>query len=406
MPASAIDFTAVTHVIHFSVVPLSNGSLDASSNTLTPGYSANIVTNAHNAGRKVLFCVGGGNSQAGFQGATSSTNLSTFIGNLTSFMTTRGYDGVDIDWEPLDPADATQYTNLVNGLRTALNAIHPRPLLTAAIAAPPTPVALIASLQNQFDQINLMTYDMSGPYPGWVTWFNAPIFDGGYRFASTGGLVPSADGVVKSCVNAGVARDKLAIGIAFYGYVWQGGVTQQRQSWTTVPSFTAVSYNTIMATYYQPQLFHYDTAAQCPYLSIINANPANDQFISYDDQRTCQAKVSYARNSGLGGVMIWELGQDHNAGQPDPLLQSIKQALATPGVTALRANGTDVSLNFNSIPLGSYHIQWNSNLTAGNWNTLLVTNVPNSSTGGVMQVTDPGAIGVQSSRFYRIQTPP
>ena len=56
--------------------------------------------------------------------------------------------------------------------------------------------AMFASIQDQFDQINVMTYDLSGPYSGWVTWFNSPIQDGGYRFASTGGLVPSVDGAV------------------------------------------------------------------------------------------------------------------------------------------------------------------------------------------------------------------
>ena len=30
MPASNIDFTALTHIIHFSVVPNSNGTLDSS----------------------------------------------------------------------------------------------------------------------------------------------------------------------------------------------------------------------------------------------------------------------------------------------------------------------------------------------------------------------------------------
>jgi GH18 family chitinase len=40
--------------------------------------------------------------------------------------------------------------------------------------------------------------------------------------------------------------------------------------------------------------------------------------------------VSYARNHGLGGIMIWELAQDHTPGTSDPLLQAVKQALATP----------------------------------------------------------------------------
>src|SRR5208282_4164911 len=156
--------------------------------------------------------------------------------------------------------------------------------------------------------------------------------------------------------------------------------------------------------YYQPNLYHWDTSAQSSYLGIINSNPAANVFLSYDDQRLCQAKVSYARNHGLGGVMIWEIAQDFQAGQPDPLLEAVKQALATPGVVTLQPSNDDVVLSFNGIALGSYSVQWISNCTAVAWNTLLVTNIAN--TGGVLQVTDSGAIFNQSQRFYRIKTPP
>ena len=410
MSASNIDFTVVTHVIHFSLVPNSDGTLNSSANVVTPANSSDVVSRAHASGRKVLICVGGAGSQSGFQGATSAANRAAFISNLVNFMSARGYDGIDIDWEPLDASDAPQFTDFVNGLGTALNSITPRPLLTAAIASPPTPPSLIASLQGQFDQINLMTYDLSGPYPGWVTWFNAPIYDGGYRFPSTSGLVPSADGMINSVTNAGVARSKLSIGIAFYGWIWSGGAgtstggaSLPRQTWVTAPTTTQLSYNAIMSTYYQTNLYHWDNSAQAAYLAIDNAGSNNDKFISYDDERTCQSKVSYARNRDLGGVMIWELAQDHHANQPDPLLQAIKQALATPGVMAVQRSGQDIDLSFSSIPLGSYRVQWVSNLTTGIWNTLIITNV--SSTGGVLRVTDPGALG-QPGRFYRIQTPP
>jgi hypothetical protein len=113
--------------------------------------------------------------------------------------------------------------------------------------------------------------------------------------------------------------------------------------------------------------------------------------------------VSYARNRHLGGVMIWELAQDHHAGQLDPLLQSIKQALSTPGATAIQVGGQSVDLGFASIPLGSYRVQWSSSVSGGGtWNTLAVTNV--SGTGGVLHVSDP--IVNQGQRFYRVQTPP
>jgi chitinase len=341
MPASVVDFSAVTHVIHFSVWPVSDGSLNTSANSLTSANSSDLITRAHAAGKKALFSVSGSTS-GGFGGATTNANRGTFISNLCNFMSSRGYDGIDIDWEPLNTSDALQYTNFIKELRTALNGYSPYRMLTVAVA---TKSSWFAMLQGQIDQINLMTYDLSGPWGGWVTWFNAPVYNGGYRFPSTGGLVPSADGMVGDFISAGVAPAKLGIGIAFYGRKWSGGtgtptggVTAPRQTWTTVPSMDYASYATIMSAYYQTNLYHWDTAAQAAWLGIDNTGSTNDLFISYDDELSCQSKVVYARNRGIGGVMIWELGEAYRSSQPagqrDPLLQAVKRALYGPNVWA------------------------------------------------------------------------
>ncbi len=251
-----------------------------------------------------------------------------------------------------------------------------------------------------------MTYDLSGPWSGWVTWFNAPIYDGGYRFPSTGTLLPSTDGMVNDFETNGVAPGKLGIGIAFYGDVWAGGVSLPRQTWTMAPTLTGVAYYAIMDGLYQSNLYHWDTNAQAAYLSIVNPGSANDQFISYDDEHTCQAKVSYARNRRLAGVMIWNLSQGYRAAQPaglrDPLLQAIKQSFAPPQVTNISLEDQDIHFAFTSLPLGLYRVQWTSNLNATAWSTL--TNGL-SGTGGALQVIDRGAVN-QSGRYYRIQTPP
>ena len=335
LPAQQVDFTAMTHVIHFSVVPRIDGSLDTDINAVTTANSTDVIARAHAAGVKVLISVGGENSATGFRGATGATNRPRFVANLVKFVISRGYDGVDLDWEPLDPTDAGAYSNLVNDLRIALNAISPRPLLTAAVGSEPS---LLASLQGQFDQINLMTYSFSGAYPGWVTWFNAPLYDGGYRFASSGELVPSTDGVVSNFLAHGVTAGKLGIGICFYGCVWSGGsgtstggAALPRQFWITAPTVTDAAYSMIMTRYYQPQLYFWDTNAQSAYLSIDQPGSANDKFISYDDPAACRAKTAYAQRKGLGGLIIWELGGGYRADQPagkrDLLLQSIEQAL-------------------------------------------------------------------------------
>jgi len=418
MPAATVDFTALTHIIHFSVVPNPDGSLNTSANSLTAANSDDVVTRAHAAGIKALVCLGGSDSEAGFLGAARPANLSGLINNLTNFVAARGYDGVDVDWEALPVADFGEYTNLVIALRTALNDMAPRKLLTAAVSAYPVygdpPAAeyqMFASLQGCFDQINIMTYDFSGPYQGWVTWFNSPIYDGGFRFPSSGGLVPSIDGAVTNFLSNGVVPARLGIGIAFYGYVWSGGagssatsLTQPRQGWTTAPATATYSYTALMTAYYQSNSYHWDTTAQAAYLSLTNASPPNNAFVSYDDPRTCQAKVSYARNHGLGGVMMWELAGDHTSNLPDPLLQAVKLAMATPGQTNIQSLGNDISLTFTGISLGLYQVQWTSNLASGFWNPLITTNV--TGVGGALQIHDFGARSNQFGRFYRVQTPP
>ncbi|MEA2625574.1 MAG: chitinase [Candidatus Binatota bacterium] len=348
LPASEVDFTAVTHVIHFAIIPRADGTLDASTLQITPGSSADVVTRAHDAGVPVLISVGGAGTAGGFRGATSAANLSRFVANLVAFMSGRGYDGIDVDWEPLESADRTQFTALARSLRSALDSRSPRPLLTAAVGSEP---ALIASVQDSFDQVNLMTYVLSGPWPGWVTWHNSPIYDGGYRFPSTGGLVPSADGMVQSFVDAGVAPGKLGIGIDFYGFVWgggggtaTGGVTAPRQSWTATPWISGeTAYYTIRSDYFrEPWVRSWDPAAEAAYLSLDSSGSSGDRFVSFDDETTCARKVAYARNRGIGGVMIWELGggyrADQAAGERDPLLQAVKRArrtvTPTPGRTA------------------------------------------------------------------------
>jgi chitinase len=412
MPASNIDFATITHVIHFALVPQPDGSLDSSDDGLTPAYCSNLVAVAHAAGAKALVCVGGAGTETLFQGATTPANLPAFIQNLVNFMNLYGYDGIDVDWEPFLSTDATQYTNLVTGLRAAAGFPESKLLTIAAPAYPSygdSPTAeftMLASIQDDIDQINMMTYDLSGPYEGWVTWFNSPIFDGGYTFPGTSELVPSVAGAVNNFTGNGVSPGKLGVGLPFYGYIWTGGpgVTQPRQSWPSnnPPTVSTPTFNTIMSTFYNSNCYHWDTNAQAAYLSITNNPATSDMFISYDDARACQCKVSYMRNRGLGGIMIWELAQDFIPGQQAPLVQTLKQSLATPSVASIRVSNGYIDFTFTSLLLASYRILWNSNLTGGNWSTI-TTNV--DGTGSLLQITDPSP-ATEPRRFYRIQTPP
>jgi chitinase len=348
MPVPEIDFGVVTHIVQFALTPNSDGSLNVAGITTSQTNAAELVQRAHAAGRKALICVGGADSGSGFQGASAPSHRAAFIVNLIRSMNAGNYDGIDLDWEPVPAADFHQFTNLVLELRAALDLLPTRKLLTAAVSAyppygdaPDSECKMLAALQPYFDQINIMTYDISGPYAGWVTWFNSPIYDGGWRFPSTERLLPSLDGAVKNFITNGVNPAKLGVGVAFYGDVWiggmgtsTGGVSLPRESWQSPPIVTQLPYSEIMETYYKPEFYHWDEKAQAAYLSLKKPDAPNGGFVSYDDEHTCGAKISFARQNGLGGVMIWQLGQGHRAnfpeGRRDPLINAIGRAIASP----------------------------------------------------------------------------
>ncbi len=57
-PPSAIDYGAVSHIIHFSIAPSGSG-VNSSGNGITTSASAAIIQAAHAAGKKVLITCGG-----------------------------------------------------------------------------------------------------------------------------------------------------------------------------------------------------------------------------------------------------------------------------------------------------------------------------------------------------------
>ena len=322
-----IDYSAFSHLIHFGVVPADDGTIDPLKGGITPAESAAVLTPAHKAGRKVLLSVGGWLTAAHFRAAYSDPHRAAFIGALVQMARTRGYDGLDVDMEPLEAPDAPGYETFIRQLRAQMTAADPKLLLTAATAAQPE---LFARLSSQFDQINLMTYDLAGPWSGFKTWHNSALYGDGTTLMNPGQPFPSASGMVERFAAAGVPRAKLGIGEAFYGRVWTGA-DGPGQSIQGVTMDGGIPYAEIMDAYYQPSRYHWDALAQAPYLSI---DAPQKQFVSYDNEALCAQKVEYARAQGLGGVMLWELGSGYcpnrPAGKQNPLLQAVKQAWLSP----------------------------------------------------------------------------
>lgn len=333
LPTDAIDWDAITHLNYFALNVKENGSLSTIKDyeNMSPDRINAVVKAAHQAGVPVLITIGGWGNYEGFSNAITPQVRSRFIEKLVQTLRTWKFDGIDLDMEPIEDSDVRNYTAFINALYNRLqNVATPlldQPLLTVATDWQPE---MFAEIQDKIDQINLMTYDFSGPWGGWVTWHNAALYSAEKTFPGRNKLLPSAHNEIQEFIQAGVSSKKLGLGIDFYGYIWKG-VSEPGEGWTfRAPEVEDnVPYHIIMDKYFQPNFYHWDTEAQAAYLSI--ERPNEKLFITYDNEKTIDAKVEYARNQNLGGVIIWELSGGFRENQPpgerDQLLQKVKQTV-------------------------------------------------------------------------------
>jgi len=93
---------------------------------------------------------------------------------------------------------------------------------------------------------------------------------------------------------------------------------------------TRFSYHNIVTQYYAAARYHYDAIAEMPWLgSASTFGPANCNFVSYENAQSVSAKGDYVNRNGLGGTIIWTIGQGYvpeQAGQENALLEAVSAA--------------------------------------------------------------------------------
>ncbi len=319
---------AVTHFLHFAVYfRPGDGSLDLRTNELTPSKMRALVSAAHEAGKQVLLVVGGEGAAPGLRIAANLGRLQRTVGSILSLVDRYGYDGVDVDWEPITPQDAHLYSGLVKSLRKRMDETAPRQrrqrlALTTAIEVDlndkdymTSLVETLRKLDGTLDRINLMTYTMANPKKLPFVWHNSALYPSSTS-PRQGFQTPSADGAVRAFFAAGIQPSKLGIGINLHGYLWTGRNTEDvsapGQTWKVPPTVVELTYGEVLKEYFNPNWCRWDEEAEAPYISIRETN----QFISYEDSRGIEAKLRYVQSNGLGGIIIWDIGRDdqgHNA---------------------------------------------------------------------------------------------
>lgn len=329
-PIEDIDFAVVTHLMVGRVTPRGDGTLTTHFDidpVAGPLWARQAAAAARSAGRRAVLMVGGAGEHAGWVAAAAPERRERFVANLLETMDALGFDGLDLDWEPLPVTDQPNFLALAQALRAArpdLVLTVPLGWINANFATPADP--FYGTIAPLFDQINVMSYDMAGGWDGWLSWHSSALQ------GATGNTPSSVRISIDYYRRAGVPRSRLGIGIPFYGTCWRGVDGPRQAGGFVVASDNVLSYRHLVEDYYAPERLHRDAEAQVPWLGAAQTfGPAGCNFVSYDDAGSIAAKVAYLRRHGLGGAILWTIAQGHlpdrPPGQRDPLLQAIGAAL-------------------------------------------------------------------------------
>ncbi|PYE55424.1 glycosyl hydrolase family 18 protein [Deinococcus yavapaiensis] len=331
-PLDAVNWTAMTHIVVGRATPNADGTINTHFDIDTvngPIWAKSVVSRAHANNRKAILMLGGAGEYSGFVGAASDANRAKFIDNLLALVDSYGFDGIDLDWEPIQATDQAPLKALAAGLK----AKRPGLILTLPIGwvnstypqwnATP----YYADIAPLFDRLNIMSYAMNGVYDGWQSWHSSALSG---HSATTPSSVESS---VNAYLNVGVPAAKLGVGIGFFGSCYTGvtGPKQSSSIMKLVADDNVMSYTNIMTQYYNANVKLWDDGAKVPYLSSqTGLGPKACNFVSYEDPQSIALKGQFAQSKGLGGAIVWNINQGYlpNApiGSRDPLMDAVRSA--------------------------------------------------------------------------------
>ncbi|HTX69356.1 MAG TPA: glycosyl hydrolase family 18 protein [Thermoleophilia bacterium] len=212
-----------------------------------------------------------------------------FVSDLVALVKHMGYDGVDLDWEDLKPADRAGFTTLVEELAAALHAEH-RFLSIAVMPKTSEPgewdnqkYADWRRIGEAVDEFKIMTYSYSGPW-------GAP-----------GPQAPLAwvDRVLTFAERT-VPPGKILMGLPFYGFDWHHG------------SVATVSAHRAAALAAQYGATAHRDAASGEATMAFNDESGAMHVVWFQDRQAVAGKLAALRerHPKVAGISAWVMGQE------------------------------------------------------------------------------------------------
>ena len=313
----------LTHII-FSFCHLKGARLNVDSSRDTVMIQKMVSLKKTNPDLKVMLSLGGWGGCATCSDVFSNKeNRKIFSESVKELNEYFGSDGIDLDWEyptisgypghKNQPQDKENFTKLVKQLRKTLGKGEVISFAAGGFNHYINEAVDWKKVMKRVNFVNLMTYDLVSGFST-TTGHHTPLY-------STDQQKESIDNAVQKLIQLKVPKEKIVIGAAFYGRVWEAvadtntGLYQSGKFKKGIPFKNFTSQLSADSGF----VYHWDEKAMAPY----SYNPSQQLFATYDDKRSMELKTQYAIDKGLGGIMFWQLAEDAFI---EGLLDAIDQA--------------------------------------------------------------------------------
>lgn len=272
----SFPFQKLTHINLYFLNPDSAGNFSQPFSRLRP-----FIQKAHSFGVKILPSISGGGPHPYYHKLLEDPLRKKLTRDLVELVCANNFDGLDVDLEGGDID--SNYTVFVTGLAKSLH--DKNKIITAAIAVFYKDVLPDAAL-SQYDFVNVMSYDHTGPWrpevPGPHATYDQAVADLDYFLTERH-----------------IPKNKVTLGLPFYGY----GFGPEKKS-------APVSMN------YRDIIGSFPGAAEKDSLEL-----SSGATLYYNGLPTIKKKVELAREKA-SGVMIWQISAD--AAGENSLLDAIR----------------------------------------------------------------------------------
>lgn len=296
-----------------------------------------LVEMAHKSGCKVLITITNHSNKEGHHAFLDHpSNWQTLADNLIQLLQQRNGDGVDVNFENIPDDLEDEMTAFLITLKKRLLQANPTYILTVDL-----PI---------YDYYDTYQFKKLGE---WVDLFLVTGYDYHNGASRTDGPVAPLDGPtklysIKNSVNkyleAGLKREKMLLGLPYYGALWSGKSPKAGVPDSTLAFRGHLTYRDIKARFCTESP-SYDLERWSAYYTVFKPDSNYYEKCWFDDSITLGRKYDWVIEQKLGGIGIWALGFDNKYPELWNLL-SAKYAADT----LLVYNGTHIESKYYNLP--------------------------------------------------------